>query len=459
MFAVYVPLVVRLVGEDGFGIFAAVTSLFLLARKFVNFGLFEATKTYGSRTTDVEQNELFTASQLTHLAIVVIVCTLLSVYVFNSRLDERIQASLAWMLVALVGAQQFNFCRSVLHSLQREHLAEPFIFIRSLLLAMAGLALASAGYGVAGLFAGFAFGFVISGSALTALVFVRTELVLSLGTVRRSSVRTLLAFGAPSMVLSLLVVSLFKLDVLMVAYLRTTAETGHYRAALQIAEVIWLLPLAMQRIMIQNTSTLWNENSVQRIETLTRELLYYVLLFTLLIIVGITVLSSEFIDFYFGPGFRPALTPLYLLLPGLFALAIARVLLPVLQAGGNLRELVATTAIATAVNVALNVWLIPRFGIEGAAVATTLSYVLVALLYVYAMRRREIAPLTGFPVVRVSVVAATTFGLLAGLDRVLADLLALGLLPFIGFGVYVSLLLLLGLVSVPSDGWRLGWGG
>ncbi len=59
---------------------------------------------------------------------------------------------------------------------------------------------------------------------------------------------------------------------------------------------------------------------------------------------------------------------------------------------------------ATGINVALNVVFVPRWGAVGAAVATSVSFVCVALVYVRILRAEGVHPFQGF--------AAGRFGLL-----------------------------------------------
>lgn len=78
----------------------------------------------------------------------------------------------------------------------------------------------------------------------------------------------------------------------------------------------------------------------------------------------------------FGDRFVGAVGPFWLLLPGLWCLSLNGVLLQHLAAGGMPWFAVFSTGAAAAMNLGLNGALIPRFGIEGAAAASSLTYAL-----------------------------------------------------------------------------------
>ncbi len=81
----------------------------------------------------------------------------------------------------------------------------------------------------------------------------------------------------------------------------------------------------------------------------------------------------------FGPGFEPAAPALrWLLLAAVLVHAGAGLLTGVL-ASGRMRWVLAITAAGLAANLALNLWLVPAWGIEGAALATLLTEGAVAL--------------------------------------------------------------------------------
>jgi len=450
IFAAFVPLLVRTVGEAGFGRYALVMATFLPSRKVLNLGLFEATKTYAAREDGNERERVITTSFALHLGSLLLGIPLIAVLI-TVVTDGALARALYLMLGAVVGEQLYYFGRGVLHAYKREALVEPLIPVRSLLLAVVGLSLAAAGYGVPGVFAGFATGFLLTGLVSTALAFREADMYPSPNRLAVGSYAgPLVRFGVQSMALVLLLTSMYKVDVLLVSYFRTATETGHYRAALQVSEFMWVVSVAMELVMIQSTAALWERGAIEEITALLSRYLRYVVVATVLLVAGVFVLGEQFLTVYFGPPYEASVRPLRLLLPGVLGFAVARVIWPVMQAGGHLRRLLVATGAAVVLNVVLNLALIPRIGIVGAAVATSTAYGSMAITHVLAARSLDVRPMMGLPAGRVLLLGALTIGVLVVLEPLGPWWIDLSVLPLVGLGVYAVGVTALGIVTVEE---------
>lgn len=449
VFAVFIPLLVRVIGEGQYGYYALVMATFLPLRKLFNMGLFEASKTYVTRAECDVETTLTTSSLLLHTAALVVGVPVLVLVILALPLEPVLQTSYLVIIPALVGEQFYNFGRGVLHSRGRESLVEPLIPLRSVILAAVGLWLAHQGYGVPGVFAGFAAGFMIAG--VGAMVLAVREVgvpVRALNTVDRESLQTLIRFGVPSMAMGIAIIGLYKTDVLLVGYFLSSTQTGYYRAALQVSEFIWVVAVAMEMMMIQTTTGLWSDGEHDKITELLGRMIKYVVLLTTLLVIGVFVLNDEFLRTYFGAGFIASEQPLEILLPGVLFFSVARVIWPVMQAGGHLRGLLGIIYGSLATNILLNLLLIPRFGIVGASISTSFSYGLMAVLHVWIARENDVRPLSRLPVVRLVAIAGITLAVLMSIDTRLGLFGSLTVVPIVGLILYSGLLVVFDVVSI-----------
>jgi O-antigen/teichoic acid export membrane protein len=414
IFAAFIPVLVRTVGESGFGRYALVMAIFLPSRKILNFGLFEATKTYASREDGVERDRVITTSFALHAGMLLVGIPLLA-GLFTIFTEGSLRSALYLMLGAVVGEQLYYFGRGVLHAYKREAIVEPLIPVRSVILAVVGLTLAARGFGVPGVFAGFATGFLLTGVLSTLLAFREAGFVPSPKRLALTIYgRPLLRFGVQTMALVLLLTSMFKVDVLL----------------------MWVVSIAMEQVMIQSTARFWEEDATGELTALLSRMLRYVVVITVLLVAGVFVLSEQFLTLYFGPAYEASVLPLRVLLPGVLGFAIARVIWPVLQAGGHLRTLLIATGAAVVVNVVLNLLLIPRIGIVGAAIGTSVAYGSMAVTHVIAARTVDLRPLDGLPILRITALGAGTIGLLWVLVPLGPWWVDLFVLPWVGLAFY-----------------------
>ena len=95
----------------------------------------------------------------------------------------------------------------------------------------------------------------------------------------------------------------------------------------------------------------------------------------------------------FGSAFRPAVPALWVLLPGVVALALTRVGVAAVVGGGWPRVGTYAGAIALALTVGFDLLLIPRWGMLGAAVASTIAYSAQSAFVVATLVRQTGLPL------------------------------------------------------------------
>ena len=177
----------------------------------------------------------------------------------------------------------------------------------------------------------------------------------------------------------------------------------------------------------------------------------YVLALTLLLAIGMASLAPDFVRFYLGETMLPSVTPLLILLPGTLGFAIARPILSISHAKGQLRTLIATTGAAAVLNFGLNVLLIPRYGILGAAMATTTGYAALGVLQFFGARHIGYNPFADLRLGRIAVTAAASAVPILLVARTLDNhLLALAVVPVVGFVVYSVLTFATGVVRVDE---------
>jgi O-antigen/teichoic acid export membrane protein len=183
------------------------------------------------------------------------------------------------------------------------------------------------------------------------------------------------AFGLKTHLGTILQFFNYRFDALLVNYWWGGAQLGLYSVAVAVAEILWYIP--------QSASTLLSTEVPRRDTASANQLTSWACRNVLWITAGSAILlyfMARPLITYLLPAFVPALSALGLLLPGVVAICITRVITSDLNGRG--KPLVATyIAAATAVlGVVLYFWLIPKYGMEGAALASSIIYGFSAVL-------------------------------------------------------------------------------
>jgi O-antigen/teichoic acid export membrane protein len=175
----------------------------------------------------------------------------------------------------------------------------------------------------------------------------------------------------------------YRVDMLMVAYFMSVSYVGYYSIAVSMAEALWYFPGAVGTIVLARTPGMAAEEANRTTPRICRTTLFVTIL------AGLTLfgLGRYFIMLLFGSEFLPALKPLWYLLPGVAALSICKVLSNELVGRGKPIINAVVAGISLGVNIPLNLLLIPRMGIAGAALASTVSYSVSAVVTLVAFTR------------------------------------------------------------------------
>ncbi|MBI5093099.1 MAG: flippase [Candidatus Hydrogenedentes bacterium] len=411
--AIASPLLTRILGAEGYGLYASYLAILFLASPVANLGTSQSlTKTIAEGPEDVHwrRKTALYILRLNTLGVLLVGGSVTAVVYWHAPGGASRALLTATFIGSLVLEQAFYFSRGILYGLHREELAGIPAAIGSVISPAVGVALAAYGLGVFGVAAG-----LLTGDLCVAILTL-TFTIRSLAAGRTAATTEthplptagIFSFGLTSMLFAVLSMALYRADIILVRILaHDTADAGLYATAVQLSEFVWVIPLAVEGIMLQSTARLWAENRTDRITDILSRLLRYTALGTSFLLAIVTVFASDILRLYFGAPFAGADTALLILIPGVFSFSLARVMWPVIQAKGKVLPLVSVVGVATLVNIVLNLLCIPRWGAEGAAIAASISYGGVAFAYVWLLRARSVHPLQGLSLIRLAI----TFGL------------------------------------------------
>jgi O-antigen/teichoic acid export membrane protein len=175
----------------------------------------------------------------------------------------------------------------------------------------------------------------------------------------------------------------YRVDVLMLKKLSTLEEVGFYSLAMQIAEQLWHVPMAIETIILSRSANAIDDNQVHRT---VASIFRVSLIIGLVAGIVIFFIAPPLIPLIFGGEFSHSATMIQVVLPGIFMLIGFRILNSRLTGMGKPQIAIYTFLPALVINFISNLFLIPRFGGIGAAWATNISYGLgsIAFIMVYS---------------------------------------------------------------------------
>jgi O-antigen/teichoic acid export membrane protein len=192
------------------------------------------------------------------------------------------------------------------------------------------------------------------------------------------SYRDLLRYGLPLYPGSLTSFFGYRADVYLLAGLlaQPSAPLGYYSMAVSMAELVFFLPNAVSTFFFPQVAGAAREQSDRQVAIVSRT----TLLVTATVGLALVPVASGAILLLL-PAFTPSLPALFVLLPGVVAISVTKVVSGYVAGLGLTGRTSVVNVLAFLVNVVLNLLLIPRYGIIGAALASLVSYTLSSIVY------------------------------------------------------------------------------
>jgi O-antigen/teichoic acid export membrane protein len=170
---------------------------------------------------------------------------------------------------------------------------------------------------------------------------------------------------------------LLRIDLVMVKYMEGATQAGFYSISQVLTENTMMFPVVLGLILFPKLSSL-NDKS-EKLRLTNKAVLVTAALTLPVAILGVWA-AKPIISLAFGRAFLPAAAPFVWLMPGTYFLGLETVMVQFLNSEGFPPAIVVAWIAATLLNIALNFWAIPHYGITGASAVSSVCYFLMFLI-------------------------------------------------------------------------------
>jgi O-antigen/teichoic acid export membrane protein len=194
--------------------------------------------------------------------------------------------------------------------------------------------------------------------------------------------RVLFKYGLASFLSNLMISSVMRIDVFILGSMAGAGAVGIYSVAVAFAELALMLPSALGTSLFTHlpSSTLSDQRKIVAMSS------RIIIFLTLLIGLVLAIISYPLVIMLMGDKFSDAIIPLCLLVPGLIAMSVNYVFSNYFAANGQPLLGAACFGCGLLVNVVINILLIPVLKIEGAAIASSVSYVVISMIFLIILK-------------------------------------------------------------------------
>lgn len=188
-----------------------------------------------------------------------------------------------------------------------------------------------------------------------------------------SVVRATFSFGLRANIGNILQFFNYRLDMLILNCFLGPAKVGIYVVSVKLAELLWHLPNAVGFVIFPKAAA----SRPEEMNVFTPRVFRITLVLTALGAFCLTLAGRPIINFIFSSIFLDAYVPMLVLLPGVVLLGGAKVLTNEIAGRGYPHYNSLNSGFALALTVLFDLVLIPRYGVVGAALASSLAYTVI----------------------------------------------------------------------------------
>ncbi|MDF2946811.1 MAG: hypothetical protein K0S51_1490 [Bacillales bacterium] len=373
---VFSIIIARVLGPENQGKYSLIILVPTIIITFMNLGIGMSTAFYVSKKEiEVQRAVSINLFLGTILAVLGFIGGAFFIYFWGKHFIDDVNMSM--LLLALVSLPFLfftNFLQPVFQGIQDFVTFNKVLLIQQLsnLLLFVILALIFSDKLLVAIFA-FLISFLISNFYILLSLKSKKLLNFSWNHIRKKDIMSLSIYGIKAHLSNIITFLNYRLDMFLLGYFLSPLYVGYYSVAVSISEKLSVFSQAISAVLLPSISaSSSNENRNKLTATIVRLLFH----FLLIVIIILYATISFLINILFGEEYSNSIILIMILLPGLFALSLERILSNDLAGRGKIEYNLYVSIFNVILNVLLNLALIPKIGVTAAAISSSITYVL-----------------------------------------------------------------------------------
>lgn len=161
----------------------------------------------------------------------------------------------------------------------------------------------------------------------------------------------------------------YRLNMILIAFFLAPVAVGLYSVAVGVSGKLFIITGSLATVLFTKISSISHTEANNFTPKVVRHTLFIMIVCSVLLF----LLARPLIEIILGSNFLPSVLPLIILLPGIVAFGIEGIIATDLSGRGKPQFAAYASFVCLIVNFFLNIIFIPRWGISGAAFASTIS--------------------------------------------------------------------------------------
>jgi O-antigen/teichoic acid export membrane protein len=205
---------------------------------------------------------------------------------------------------------------------------------------------------------------------------------------KKKMISSVFAYSLPLMFSGVIAIIYYWIDSFVIGAVRFNGilEVGIYNAAVPIALLLSIIPELFMQMFYPLITNKYAKGNNKVIKELSKQVAKWIFIITLPIFIIIFLFPGAVINIFFGSKFLSAELVLKILALGSFISIFTGFLTTLLSMAGKSKTIFINLITTSVVNLFLNIMLVPKYGIIGAAISTAISWTLLTIILFVQVR-------------------------------------------------------------------------
>lgn len=169
-------------------------------------------------------------------------------------------------------------------------------------------------------------------------------------------------------------------DSFMIGYYKNVADVGYYNVAVAISNIFTLVPAIFVSVFFPLIVKEFSNDKIELVRDLSKQVSKWILIINLPVLALFLIFPDVAVRLLFGQNYLSAQTSLAILSVGVMTISVLTISRDLLSMKGKSKVILVNTILLFLINVFLNAKLIPLYGLNGAAIATSASLILTGVV-------------------------------------------------------------------------------
>lgn len=374
----YRLIIARYLGPEDYGLVSLGLAILGIASTLALLGLPQGVTRYIAYYNKKDKyKQILKNSLVITIPASLIIATLL--FIFSSDIstgifhNQRLSIVIKLFSILLPFIAISNNLESVLKALKK---VKEVIFVRNIsesaIQLLATATLIFLGFEILGAIFGYIIA-IISSTIIFIIILTRKKLFYKEVKKQKDEYKELLSFSWPLLFVGLFTSVSGWIDSLLIGYFLDVSSTGIYNAALPTASLLLIVPSALTIIFMPIITELYSKKKSAQIEVVHKNVAKWILLLVLPLFAIIVIFSQGILNMLFGSYYTDGYVVLIILSIGFLSRSISTVSIYLLQMLKKTKTILVNSIMTLILSIILNIILIPKLKIVGAALAITIS--------------------------------------------------------------------------------------